>query len=242
MALYRIDKFLAEMDFGTRTEIKKDLKKGICTINGEIINQPDIKIDPQKDIVCYMGKRILYADYEYYLLNKPQGVVSATEDSLHQTVVDLIIEKRRKDLFPVGRLDMDTEGLLLITNDGNLAHQLLSPKKHVDKTYYAKIKGYVTPEDIALFKEGLNIGEDEKTLPALLNILSSDEISEIEVTLTEGKYHQVKRMFEAVEKEVLFLKRISMGPLKLDETLETGNYRPLTDDEIAQLKGLYKLC
>ena len=176
-----------------------------------------------------------YAEFEYYMLNKPAGCVSATSDNLHKTVLELIDTKVRKDLFPVGRLDIDTEGLLLITNDGALAHQLLSPKKHVDKTYYAEIEGMITNEDVVAFKEGLDIGENTLTLPAKLVILESGTISKIEVTIQEGKYHQVKRMFEAVGKRVVYLKRLSMGTLTLDETLKPGEYRQLTPEEIEHL-------
>jgi len=166
------------------------------------------------------------------MLNKPSGVVSATEDARYTTVVDLIRDKKRKDLFPVGRLDKDTEGLLLITNDGQLSHRLLSPRKHVDKTYYAQVAGRVTKEDAEAFREGVNIGTEEKEEWTRPEILKSEEVSEIRLTIQEGKYHQVKRMFQAVGKEVLYLRRESMGSLKLDETLKPGEYRPLTKKEL----------
>ena len=169
------------------------------------------------------------------MLNKPSGVVSATTDSKDKTVLDLIDNKKRKDLFPVGRLDKDTEGLLLITNDGEMAHRLLSPKKHVDKVYYAKIEGVVTEEDQKAFAEGVSLGSGEKAKPADLEILVSDEISEIRLTIQEGKFHQVKRMFESVNKKVIYLKRLSMGSLILDETLKLGEYRKLTEEEIRTL-------
>ena len=172
------------------------------------------------------------------MLNKPAGVVSATEDPRDKTVIDLIEDRRRKDLFPAGRLDKDTEGLLLITNDGALAHDLLSPKKHVDKKYYAKIEGTVTEEDVELFEKGVDIGEKRATLPAVLTILSSGEESEITLTIREGKFHQVKRMFEAVGKKVTYLKRLSMGSLVLDEKLLPGEYRKLTEQELTQLKQM----
>ena len=180
------------------------------------------------------GREIGYAAYEYYMLNKPAGVVSATTDSRDLTVVDLIQEKRRKDLFPVGRLDKDTEGLLLITNDGLLAHRLLSPRCHVDKTYYARIRGAVTQEDVLAFAEGVDIGEDgqvERTMPGILEVLTSNAESEIRLTIQEGKYHQVKRMFLAVGKEVTYLRRERMGTLVLDMDLKPGEYRLLTDEE-----------
>ena len=184
----------------------------------------------------YQGQMVAYAEYEYYMLNKPAGVVSATEDKKDSTVLDLIDEKQRKDLFPVGRLDKDTEGLLLITNDGELAHQLLSPKKHVDKVYFARIDGKVTEEDRRRFAEGLEIGEEKLTLPAYLEILKSEEISEIRLTIREGKFHQVKRMFHAVGKEVIYLKRLQMGSLVLDPRLALGEYRELTGQELEALR------
>ena len=173
------------------------------------------------------------------MLNKPAGVISATNDPKQKTVLDLITDKSRKDLFPVGRLDKDTEGLLLITNDGDLAHQLLSPKKHVDKVYRARIEGQVTAEDAALFAKGLKIDDEDgawRAMPAKLNILSSGPESEVEITIREGKFHQIKRMFEAVDKKVVYLKRLSMGSLRLDETLALGEYRELTEDEVQALK------
>lgn len=169
------------------------------------------------------------------MLNKPQGVVSATEDKRDKTVLDLIVSKKRKDLFPVGRLDKDTEGLLLITNDGELAHNLLSPKKHVDKTYYVELAKPVTDTTLAALEQGVDIGEESLTLPAKTAALSADRKS-LQLTIREGKFHQVKRMFHAVENEVVFLKRLSMGSLSLDETLKPGEYRVLTEEEIARLK------
>ena len=169
------------------------------------------------------------------MLNKPAGVISATEDAAARTVLDLIATKKRKDLFPVGRLDKDTEGLLLITNDGELAHRLLSPKKHVDKVYFARIAGRVTEEDREAFAIGVDIGDEKLTLPAELRILCSDEVSEIELTIREGRFHQVKRMFEAVGKEVIYLKRLSMGQLVLDDSLNVGAYRELTKEELKLL-------
>lgn len=231
----RLDKFLADMGTGTRSQVKALLKKGQITVNGRIVKQPELKISPEDDMVCYNGESISYTEYEYYMLHKPAGCVSATEDRLHKTVLDYL-ESVRKDLFPVGRLDIDTEGLLLLTNDGELAHRLLSPKHHVPKTYYAKVDGLVTKEDCRRFAQGLDIGEEKTTRPAVLQILKSGEVSEITVTITEGKFHQVKRMFEAVGKQVLYLKRLSMGSLTLDENLRAGEYRKLTKEEIAELK------
>ena len=236
--MLRLDKYLADMDVGTRQEVKKYMKQGRVTIDGEVVKKPETKVDTDKVIVCFDGKEVAYADYEYYMLHKPAGVISATEDSRCETVIDLIESKKRKDLFPVGRLDKDTEGLLLITNDGALAHRLLSPKKHVDKCYFAKVKGKVTEEDILVFSKGVNIGTEEAeewTMPGKLEIVHSDEISEIRLTIQEGKFHQVKRMFEAVEKEVVYLKRETMGTLVLDKTLKPGEYRELTDEELKNL-------
>lgn len=231
----RLDKYLADMGCGTRSQVKKAISSRAVQVNGETVKSADLKIDTECDEVLFHGASVRYADYEYYMLHKPAGVVSATEDSRETTVIDLIVEKQRKDLFPVGRLDKDTEGLLLITNDGDLAHRLLSPKKHVDKTYYARVEGKVTADDIEAFKVGVDIGEEKLTLPAELKILKSDEESEIELTICEGKFHQVKRMFQAVGKEVVYLKRLRMGTLVLDETLKVGEYRKLTEKELKDL-------
>ena len=232
----RLDKFLTEVGIGTRSEVKKYIRQGLVTIDSVPAQKPEQKIDEKTAKVCFQGKEIVYAAYEYYLLYKPAGCVSATEDRLHKTVMDYLTDTVRKDLFPVGRLDLDTEGLLLITNDGALAHDLLSPSKHVEKTYYAKVKGRVTEDDVNRFKKGVDIGEEKPTKPAKLVIMSEDDISEIRLTITEGKFHQVKRMFEAVGKEVVYLKRLSMGSLKLDESLKCGACRPLTETEIRNLK------
>lgn len=227
----RLDKYLADMNLGTRAKVKEYIKKGKVQINKEIAKKPETKVNIYEDEIFVEGRQIKYIDYEYYMLYKPKGVVSATQDKREKTVLDLIFGKNRKDLFPVGRLDKDTEGLLLITNDGELAHQLLSPKKHVEKTYFAKIQGVITREDIEKFKEGIDIGEENLTLPAKLIVLKEGTVSEIEVTIVEGKFHQVKRMFAAIGKPVLYLKRISMGPLILDENLQKGEYRPLSAQE-----------
>lgn len=234
----RLDKYLAEMGVGTRQEVKKQIRQGKAAVNGTVVKAADTKIDETSDEVTICGRNISYVSYEYYMLNKPAGVVSATEDRRDTTVIDLIKEKKRKDLFPVGRLDKDTEGLLLITNDGDLAHRLLAPKKHVDKVYYAKIDGMVTEEDVKRFAEGINIGaeEEEMTRPAKLDIMKSAEESEIRLTIHEGKFHQVKRMFLAVGKEVTYLKRERMGTLCLDENLKPGEYRLLTEEEIENVR------
>lgn len=231
----RLDKYLADMGKGTRSEVKKVISKGLVRVNGAVVKKPETKLDIEIDQVLYEGESVGYAQFEYYMLNKPAGIISATEDKRERTVVDLIEDKKRKDLFPVGRLDRDTEGLLLISNDGELAHRLLSPAKHVDKVYYAKIDGVVTEADVEVFQKGIDIGEEKLTRPAKLRILKSGEMSEIELTIREGKFHQVKRMFHAVGKEVVYLKRLQMGPLTLDETLKSGEYRKLTEQEITEL-------
>ena len=238
--MLRLDKYLADMQVGSRTEVKQMRKKGQVSVDGAKALKPELKIDIEKAKVVVNGNLIGYAEYEYWMLHKPAGVVSATEDRHDKTVVELLKDSMRKDLFPVGRLDKDTEGLLLITNDGELAHELLSPKKHVDKTYFARIDGVVNQEDVEAFKEGLDIGEEKLTMPAELHILKTNEeqkTSEIELTIREGKFHQVKRMFEAVGKTVTYLKRLSMGSLVLDENLGLGEARLLTEEELADLKS-----
>ena len=234
--MMRLDKFLCEMGIGTRSEVKTCLKKGQVTVNGEIIKKPEVKIDENNDIICYLGQTLAYEAVQYFLLNKPAGCVTATRDNLSETVMSFLPENRRDDLFPVGRLDKDTEGLLLLTNDGQLAHELLSPKKHVDKTYFAVIDGEVKEEHKQLFLEGLDIGDDDPTMPAKLEILKSGETSEIKLTIQEGRFHQVKRMFEAIGTKVTYLKRISMGPLSLGD-LQPGEVRVLTETELEQLKN-----
>ena len=236
----RLDKFLADMGKGTRSALKEAVRKGRVRVNGEVIKKADIKVRIPGDTVTLDGEEVAYAVMEYYMLNKPQGVVSATEDKKYPTVLDLIADKKRKDLFPVGRLDLDTEGLLLITNDGDLAHRLLSPKKHVDKVYYARCRGTVR-EGAAEFARGIHLPDGLLCLPAELTVLSYDRIqdeSEIRLRIREGKFHQVKRMMEAVGCPVFFLKRLSMGPLVLDENLKPGEYRPLTDTEREWLEQL----
>ena len=236
--MIRLDKYLADMSIGTRQEVKKYIRQGRVKINEDIIKKPEYKIREDEDKITFDGAPVAYETFEYYMLNKPAGVISATEDKRDKTVLDLIKEKKRKDLFPVGRLDKDTEGLLLITNDGALAHRLLSPKKHVDKCYYAEISGGVTEDDVRVFKERINIGtqeEPEWTMPAELKILEKGTVSRSRLTIREGKFHQVKRMFLAVGKEVVYLKRERMGALVLDEELAPGEYRKLTDSELKSI-------
>lgn len=233
--MIRLDKYLADMGVGTRAEVKKYVRQGKVKIDGRVVKSPEEKVDVEIQMVSYLDQLVTYETFEYYMLNKPAGVISAATDTREKTVVDLIEEKKHKDLFPVGRLDKDTEGLLLITNDGELAHRLLSPKRHVDKVYYAKVKGVVTEKDVKAFSEGVSLGQGEMAKPAALEILTSDEISEIRLTIQEEKFHQVKRMFQSVGKEVVYLKRLSMGTLVLDESLPLGAYRRLTREEIEQL-------
>lgn len=233
--MIRLDKYFSDMGY-SRSEIKKEIRKKQVSVNGKTDLKPEQKIDPDRDLVCYQGKEIVYEPYVYYMLHKPKGCVSAVTDNVHQTVLELIKEPGNTKLFPVGRLDLDTEGLLLLTNDGALAHDLLSPKKHIAKTYFARVDGRVDEEDVLRFRQGIDIGEKRPTSPAKLVIEKEGEISEIRLTITEGKFHQVKRMFLAVGKEVLYLKRISMGGLSLDEDLAPGEYRRLTKEEIDRLK------
>ncbi|HIZ78388.1 MAG TPA: rRNA pseudouridine synthase [Candidatus Lachnoclostridium stercorigallinarum] len=229
----RLDRFLTEMTGFSRTQAKEAAKKGRITVDGVPVKKTDVKIVPGVEKVAVDGREISYLAAEYFMLNKPAGVVSATEDDRYPTVIDLIEERKRKDLFPVGRLDVDTEGLLLITNDGGLAHRLLSPRKHVDKVYFARFDGTL-PEDAAeRFAKGLTLEDGTETMPAKLEPLPEGEMR---LTIREGKYHQVKRMMEAVGCRVTYLKRLSMGSLKLDENLKPGQYRPLTTQELEELR------
>lgn len=281
----RLDKYLADMGLGTRSEVKESIRRGHITVNGAAVRTADMKVDTLTDTVCCDGAPVGYTHFEYYMLNKPAGVISATDDKKTETVIDLIKSKKRRDLFPVGRLDKDTEGLLLITNDGALAHQLLSPKKHVPKVYYARVAGWVTEADVEQFAAGLMVDETLTAMPAKLTVLTVQEtadatwaadaaaesaglrtadasaesaglsiadaaagapadipqmaaVSEITLEIHEGKFHQVKRMFEAVGKEVIYLKRLSMGPLALDEALKPGQYRELSATELDMLKNI----
>lgn len=234
----RLDKFLAEVGLGSRKEVKQLIKKGQISVNQKIEKSDKKQIDPEKDQVDYQGEILHYQEFYYYLLHKPAGVVSATEDKHDQTVMDIFSPSDyRSDLFPVGRLDKNTEGLLLITNDGKLAHDLLSPKKHVEKEYFAEVQGVMTAEDQQRFVDGFLL-DGERTLPAELLI---DEVTEnkskVRITLHEGKFHQVKRMVKACGKEVTYLKRIRMGKLLLTKELVKGAYRSLTEDELMGLKG-----
>lgn len=236
----RLDKFLSHSGFGSRKEVKLLLKKKQVQVNSQVQTKGDFKISTKEDEVTVVGEKVLYQKYVYLLLNKPQGVLSATEDSKQKTVIDLIDETySHYDLFPVGRLDKDTEGLLLLTNDGELTHFLLSPKRHVKKTYFAHIDGIMTEDDQEYFKKGITLEDGSKCLPGHLEILKKDEnnnSSDVLITIKEGKFHQVKRMVLACGKEVTFLKRVTMGSLRLDETLQPGEYRELTEKERTELQ------
>ena len=227
----RLDKYLADMGLGTRTEVKNLIKKGTIHINDMVVKDSGYKVSDE-DTVKYNGDVISYKSFEYYMLNKPAGVITATEDKRDKTVMSLV-ESKRHDLFPVGRLDKDTEGLLLITNDGDMAHKLLSPKKHVAKKYYVELENQIEDYYVEKFNEGIILKDGTETKPGLLQIVSKKSAY---LTIYEGKFHQVKRMFEAVDNKVEYLKRISMGPLVLDETLELGEFRPLTEEELENLR------
>lgn len=228
--MIRLDKFLCDRQEGSRSQVKELIRKGRVCVNGLVEKKPESKIDENAQVTVD-GRLIGGESLVYYMLNKPAGVVSATRDNFDKTVLDLLQDAPGKNLSPVGRLDKDTEGLLLITNDGELAHRLLSPKKHVEKTYYVKTKRPVNKESLEKLKAGVDIGEEKLTLPAKAEYVPEEGESAIYLTITEGKFHQVKRMLHAVDNEVIYLKRISMGELKLDETLEKGCYRPLTKEE-----------
>ena len=232
--MVRLDKFLCDCNLGTRSQVKDWVRQGQVTVNGQTVKKSDVKIDEDADIVAFRGERCGYRRFAYYMLHKPAGVVSATVDNTADTVLSLLKGVKDKELFPVGRLDKDTTGLLLITNDGELAHKLLSPKKHVDKSYLTEIRAPLSEADILKLTEGVDIGEEALTLPARVQVL---DVSHIILTIHEGKFHQVKRMLKAVDNEVLSLKRISFGPLQLDEDLAPGAFRELTQQEIASLQS-----
>ena len=234
----RIDKILSNLGHGTRKEVKALLKKGKIEIDGIMVSDNTMKIDPDKAVIKVSGEEINYRKYIYLIMNKPSGVVSATVDNHDETVIDLIDKEYHAfKPFPIGRLDKDTVGLLLITNDGELNHKLIAPKNHVDKVYYAEINKCIDAKDIATFKKGVVLDDGYKCMPAILEVLNANENgSEVMVTIQEGKFHQVKRMFESVDKKVVFLRRISFGPLKLDENLSEGQYRELSEEELNLLK------
>lgn len=236
----RLDKFLANSGIGTRKEVKDILKNKKISVNDIFVKDGKIQIDEEKDIVKYEDKIIYYKPFVYIMMNKPAGVISATEDNHHKTVIDLLNnEYGTYDVFPVGRLDIDTEGLLLLTNDGVLSHNLLSPKKHVDKKYYVKIANSLSGDDIKMLENGIKLEENFVTKKAKVEIIyNNSEKNEnlAYIIISEGKFHQVKRMFKAVNNEVLYLKRVKMGSLLLDEKLKLGEYRELTEEELNNLK------
>ncbi len=231
--MIRLDRYLTMCTDASRSQVREVLKKGRIAVNGRICRQADRKITEDMDRIEMDGRLLVYEPLVYYMLNKPAGVVSATKDSLDQTVVDLLQKEGRRDLFPVGRLDKDTEGLIILTNDGDLTHQLLSPRNHVPKTYYLTTVLAVTAQMKEQLEEGVDIGEKTKTKPSVCRISDSHSML---LTITEGKFHQVKRMLKSVGNEVTYLKRISMGSLELDPTLAGGEYRKLTDRELYELK------
>lgn len=233
----RLDKLLSNMGYGTRKDVRQLLKNGAVRINDQVEKKSGIHVNTEIDRVTCLGEPVVYREFIYLMMNKSQGVLSATEDTRDKTVIDLLSDEYRHfKPFPVGRLDKDTEGFLLLSNDGKLAHNLLSPKKNVPKTYYAHVSGVVTEEDVEDFKNGVMLDDGYVAKPGTLKILKSAETSEIELTITEGKFHQVKRMFEAVGKKVVYLKRLSMGPIELDVTLPLGAYRELSVEELELLQ------
>lgn len=228
----RLDKFLSNQGIASRSQVKEYIRKGRVIVNEQVVKTSDQQIDESKDRIYFDGELILYQKNIYIMLNKPQGVVSATMDNVHKTAFDLLKIANKKDLFIVGRLDLDTEGLLLITNDGELSHNLLSPKRHVSKTYQVIAEQPITKEQIQKLEAGVDIGEEKLTLPARVQPISENEFY---LSIVEGKFHQVKRMLQAVDNQVVFLKRVAIAGLKLDETLKAGEYRELTKDEYFQL-------
>lgn len=232
----RLDKFLCEMNIGSRSEVKELIRRGQVTVNGIPVKTADSRIDEEADAVCVRGQKLSYQRYFYYMLNKPGGVICAARDNLFATVMELLApEDRRQDLFSAGRLDKDTEGFLLLTNDGELAHRLLSPKKHVDKTYLVTMAHSLSGEEVQRLEQGVDIGEERLTLPARVSPAKAE--NQMLLTIQEGKFHQVKRMLKAVNNEVTALKRVSFGPLTLDEALQPGEYRELTEEEVKILYG-----
>ncbi len=234
----RLDKFLCNQGYGTRSEIKKYITRSNVKVNDVIVKKPDLHIDPNKDIVSFLNKTVEYNEFTYIMLNKPANVISATTDNQHKTVIDLLDKKLKNlKLFPVGRLDIDTEGLVILTNNGKFAHNTLSPKKHIDKKYFVEVGGRLNEDDIELFKTGITINDNYLCKPAVMEIIFSDDISTCYVTITEGKFHQIKKMFAALDKKVLYLKRVSFGIIELDQSLNFGEYRHLNNNELASLEA-----
>ena len=231
----RIDKFLSNMGIATRTESSKAARQGLISVNGAPVKKADIHIDPEKDVIVYCGRKIEYRKYTYILMNKPDGVVSATEDGRDKTVIDLLPEELQKlNLFPCGRLDKHTLGLVMLTDDGDLAHRLLSPKHHVKKKYRFESKFPITEEEIAYLQKGATLEDGYVTKPSEIELFENKKSGYI--TLVEGKYHQIKRMLESVNNKITYLERITFGPLALDENLARGQWRFLTENEIKKLE------
>ena len=229
----RVDKILSELGFGSRQEIKKYVKAGKVRINDNTVKKPEEKLNSEKDKIYFEGKEVEVEEFETFILYKPAGYVCATKDNVHKTVMELI-DSKRKNVVPVGRLDLDTEGILILTNDGSLNHRLVSPSSHVDKTYYAVFEGKLDENAVEMTKNGLDIGEGEVSKPAKLEIISDNEIL---LTIHEGKFHQVKRMVKALGGEVTYLKRVAFGGLKLDDLkLNKGESRKITEIEMEMLK------
>jgi len=242
----RLDKLVAELTGLTRSQARDVIVKGRVSVNGEVKKTTAEQVKEESDVLTLDGKELTFQKFVYYMLNKPAGTVSATQDKADKTVLSLLSaeDRKRRNLFPVGRLDKDTEGLLLLTDDGMLSHQLISPKKHADKLYFAKLLREITEEDIVSFASGMKVDEELTAMPAVLRRLSDGELADFlpeggyaaAVTLQEGKFHQVKRMFAATGNEVLYLKRMAMGGVALDETLKPGEYRPLREEELRTLR------
>lgn len=234
----RLDRFLANMGCGSRSEVKRLIRAGEVAVNDKIIRDDGCQVAESHDTITCRGELIRYREFIYLMLNKPAGVISATDDDRDRTVLDLIDPRyRNKGIFPVGRLDKDTEGLLILTNNGDLGHQLLSPRKHIPKRYLALVTGEIQAADFDAFRDGIILDDGYRTLPAELELLGGGRRSEVRVTIHEGKFHQIKRMFQALDKQVVYLKRIAMGALELDPGLDLGEYRELTDQEVAILSG-----
>ena len=236
MPKMRLDKLLSHLNCGSRKEVQSFIRAGRVAVNGTAERDPAAKVDPDADRVSLDGREQTYRAQRYYMLNKPAGVITASRDERHGTVLELFPESLRRGLFAVGRLDKDTEGLLLLTDDGALAHDLLAPKKHVDKVYFARTDGALDDADCKAFVQGITLGDGLECLPAKLEILKSDAQSEALITIHEGKFHQIKRMLASRGKPVVYLKRLSMGSLTLDEGLSKGEYRLLTAEEIKNLR------
>lgn len=235
----RIDKLLAHTGFGSRKDVKQLLKQKAVTVDGKVVIKPNVHVNPDNEEICVYGEKIIYREFIYLMLHKPDGYLSATFDHHAPTVIDLVPDEFiHYELAPVGRLDKDTEGFVLLTNDGELNHIITSPKNNIKKTYYAKIDGKVTDIHQDLFKQGVELDDGYVTKEAELTIIKSNDVSEITLSISEGKYHQVKRMFEAIGMKVIYLKRLSIGALKLDESLQVGDSRLLNEEEMAYILSL----